>query len=107
MRGGFDIGGARAAADYSNGTLRHLPPRDELPILELADGPAEGGKANRPRDFQRALDRNPDARAFFTTLTGSSRYAFLYRLTDAKRRETRARRIEQYVGMLAAGRTLR
>lgn len=215
MSGGFDMGGARTAADYSNGTLRPMPPRDELPILELPDGGAwerwlnrhhaqspgvwlklakkgagvatvtyaealelaicfgwiDGQKAahdtwfwlqrftprgrrskwsqiNRdkatqliaaqrmkpagltavraaiedgrweaayepqgsatvPEDFQRALDRDPAARAFFATLAGASRYAFLYRLTDAKRPETRARRIEQYVAMLAGGRTLR
>ena len=50
--------------------------------------------ATVPPDFQRALDRNPEAKAFFETLTGTSRYAFLYRLHDAKRPETRAKRIE-------------
>src|SRR5450755_406390 len=40
MRGGLVIGEARTAADYSNGTLRHMAPRDELPILEPADGRA-------------------------------------------------------------------
>ncbi len=65
------------------------------------------GSASVPADFQRALDRDPAARAFFETLTGVSRYAFLYRISDAKRPETRVRRIEQYVAMLGEGRTLR
>jgi len=34
------MGEARTAADYSNGALRHMPPRDDLRILELADGSA-------------------------------------------------------------------
>ena len=63
-------------------------------------------KATVPADLQTALDANPDAKAFFATLTGVKRYAFLYRLTTIKRVETRARRIEQYVAMMAEGRTL-
>jgi uncharacterized protein YdeI (YjbR/CyaY-like superfamily) len=59
-----------------------------------------------PDDFQAALDQNPKAKAFFKTLTGQNRYAFLYRIHDAKRAETRARRIAEYVAMLAEGRTL-
>ena len=60
-----------------------------------------------PEDFQRALDENPAAHEFFKTLTGVRRYSFLYRIADAKRPETRARRIKDYVAMLAEGRTLR
>jgi uncharacterized protein YdeI (YjbR/CyaY-like superfamily) len=60
-----------------------------------------------PEDFQRALNDNPAAHDFFKTLTGVRRYAFLYRIADAKRPETRARRIKDYVAMLAEGRTLR
>jgi len=59
-----------------------------------------------PADFQAALDANPQAREFFATLTGSARYAFLYRIGDVKRAETRASRIAQYVELLAQGRTL-
>jgi uncharacterized protein YdeI (YjbR/CyaY-like superfamily) len=58
-----------------------------------------------PDDFQRALDENPAAREFFATLRGVRRYSFLYRIQDAKRPETRARRIREYVAMLAEGRT--
>jgi uncharacterized protein YdeI (YjbR/CyaY-like superfamily) len=59
-----------------------------------------------PPDLQAALDANPQAQAFFATLTGSNRYAVLYRIHDAKRPETRARRIETFVAMLARGETV-
>jgi uncharacterized protein YdeI (YjbR/CyaY-like superfamily) len=59
-----------------------------------------------PEDLQRALDANPDAAAFFDRVSSSNRYAVLYRIADAKKPETRARRIEQYVAMLARGETL-
>jgi uncharacterized protein YdeI (YjbR/CyaY-like superfamily) len=59
-----------------------------------------------PPDLQRALDRRPRAKAFFETLSGARRYAFIYRVGEAKRPETRARRIEQFVEMLDEGRTL-
>jgi uncharacterized protein YdeI (YjbR/CyaY-like superfamily) len=58
-----------------------------------------------PEDFQRALEQNPKALEFFKTLRGTRRYSFLYRIQDAKRPETRARRIEQFVTMLANGQT--
>jgi uncharacterized protein YdeI (YjbR/CyaY-like superfamily) len=54
-----------------------------------------------PSDLQDALDRNAKAREFFATLDSANRYAILYRIHDAKRPETRARRIEQYVAMLS------
>ncbi|HEY2771385.1 MAG TPA: YdeI/OmpD-associated family protein, partial [Solirubrobacteraceae bacterium] len=46
-------------------------------------------RATVPADFQAALDDNPDAKAFFATLTGVNRYSFLYRIQNAKRPETR------------------
>jgi uncharacterized protein YdeI (YjbR/CyaY-like superfamily) len=55
-----------------------------------------------PDDLQAALDANPRAAEFFATLTGSNRYAVIFRVNDAKRPETRARRIEKFVTMLAA-----
>jgi uncharacterized protein YdeI (YjbR/CyaY-like superfamily) len=58
-----------------------------------------------PEDFQRALEQNPKAHEFFKTLRGTRRYSFIYRIQDAKRPETRARRIEQFVAMLAEGQT--
>ena len=67
---------------------------------------ASPGAATVPEDFQRALDENPAAKDFFATLGSSHRYSFLYRVADAKRPETRARRIREYVAMLAEGRTI-
>ena len=57
-----------------------------------------------PEDLERALARSEAARALFETLDRTNRYAILYRVQDAKRPETRARRIEQFVAMLADGR---
>jgi uncharacterized protein YdeI (YjbR/CyaY-like superfamily) len=59
-----------------------------------------------PADLQRELDARPQAAAFFATLNSQNRYAILYRLHDAKRPETRARRLEKFVAMLEAGETL-
>jgi uncharacterized protein YdeI (YjbR/CyaY-like superfamily) len=67
---------------------------------------ASPGTATVPEDFQRALDENPAAKEFFATLGSTHRYSFLYRISDAKRPETRARRIREYVAMLAQGRTI-
>lgn len=76
-----------------------------------ADGRWDRAYANqadaRPHpDFQAALDANPRASAFFATLRGTTRYAFIYRVGDAKRPETRARRIARFVELLARGETL-
>ncbi len=59
-----------------------------------------------PDDLRAALDASEPAREFFATLDAANRYAILYRVQDAKRSETRARRIERYVAMLAAGEKL-
>jgi uncharacterized protein YdeI (YjbR/CyaY-like superfamily) len=76
-----------------------------------ADGRWEAAYAGQrtatvPEDLQRALDASPAARDFFATLSGANRYAILYRVQDAKRPDTRARRIAQFVEMLAERRTL-
>ena len=52
-----------------------------------------------PPDLEQALAGNDTARAFFATLSGANRYAILYRIADAKRPQTRARRIEKYVAL--------
>ncbi|BAH54525.1 YdeI/OmpD-associated family protein [Rhodococcus opacus] len=57
--------------------------------------------AEIPQDFLAALARNPEAEAFYATLDSHNRYAVYYRLQDAKRPETRARRIEKFVQQLA------
>jgi uncharacterized protein YdeI (YjbR/CyaY-like superfamily) len=59
-----------------------------------------------PEDLERALAGNDAARTFFASLDRTNRYAILYRLHDAKRPETRARRLEQFVAMLAEGKKL-
>jgi len=58
-----------------------------------------------PDDLTAALDADPRARAMFEILTSQNRYALLYRIDAAKRPATRARRIAQYVEMLARGET--
>jgi uncharacterized protein YdeI (YjbR/CyaY-like superfamily) len=67
---------------------------------------APASTAQVPADLQAALDANPDAAAFFATLTGANRYAVLHRIGAVKKPETRARKIAQYVEMLARGETL-
>jgi len=59
-----------------------------------------------PNDLRRELDENPRAKAFFATLTGSTRYAFLYRLHHVTDAEKRASRIAEYVRLLNERRTL-
>jgi uncharacterized protein YdeI (YjbR/CyaY-like superfamily) len=56
-----------------------------------------------PDDLAAALAAEPRARANFEILTSQNRYAILYRVQDAKRSDTRKRRIEQSVAMLARG----
>jgi uncharacterized protein YdeI (YjbR/CyaY-like superfamily) len=62
--------------------------------------------AEVPADLQAALEANPAAKSFFATISSANRYAILFRVTEAKRPETRQRRIEQFVQMLAEHRTL-
>ena len=59
-----------------------------------------------PDDLRAALEQNEAARAFFEGLNSTNRYAILYQIHDAKRPETRARRIEKFVQMLAEGKKL-
>lgn len=57
-------------------------------------------KAEIPSDFQAELDQHPEAKEFFATLNSSNRFAILYRIQTAKKPETRARRIQEFIGML-------
>jgi uncharacterized protein YdeI (YjbR/CyaY-like superfamily) len=59
--------------------------------------------ATVPADLQRELDVNRAAREFFATLDSSNRYAILYRLDEAKKPETRGRRLRKFVAMLERG----
>lgn len=56
-----------------------------------------------PADLEQALEARPEARTFFAALDGTNRYAVLWRVQTARRAETRARRIETLVEMLARG----
>jgi len=67
------------------------------------DSPATAGV---PADLQAALDADPAARDFFAGLDRANRYAILYRLQEARRPETRARRLEKFVAMLREGRRI-
>ncbi|HVD89703.1 MAG TPA: YdeI/OmpD-associated family protein [Jatrophihabitantaceae bacterium] len=59
-----------------------------------------------PDDLVAALAANPAAAEFFETLDRQNCFAILYRIQDVKKPETRARRIEKYVAMLAEGKKL-
>jgi len=62
--------------------------------------------ATVPDDLQAALDAEPAAAKAFAELDGNNRYAILHRLQNVKRDETRARKISEYVAMLARGETI-
>jgi uncharacterized protein YdeI (YjbR/CyaY-like superfamily) len=59
-----------------------------------------------PADLAEALAAEPKAQAMFEILTRQNRYAVLYRIETAKRPETRQRRIQTFVEMLARGETI-
>ncbi len=64
------------------------------------------GRASVPEDLDVALAKNPRAREFFATLEAHNRYAVLWRIQNVKKPETRARRIAEFVEMLAKGEKL-
>jgi uncharacterized protein YdeI (YjbR/CyaY-like superfamily) len=73
-----------------------------------ADGRWEAAYAGQrtakvPPDLQAELDANPAAAEFFASLDSANRYAILYRLDEAKRPETRERRLRKFVAMLERG----
>lgn len=73
-----------------------------------ADGRWEAAYAGQrtakvPKDLQRELDANPAAREFFDSLDSANRYAIVYRLDEAKKPETRERRLRKFVAMLERG----
>ena len=59
-----------------------------------------------PEDLDAALNAHPGARRAFEQLDSQNRYAILYRLLDAKRPETRERRLDQFVRMLREGKVI-
>ena len=67
----------------------------------------EGSRtAKVPDDLQAELDANPKAAAFFADLDSANRYAVIWRLGEAKKPETRARRLAKFVAMLEQGEKL-
>ncbi len=58
-----------------------------------------------PDDLAAAIAADPDAQAMFEVLTSSNRFALVHRLRAVKREETRARKITEFVAMLARGET--
>ena len=84
-------------------------------LAELASAKADGRSAAAyagsasievPPDLVAALAAEPRAQAMFDALTRQNRYAVLYRIDTAKRPETRKRRIQRFVEMLAKGQTI-
>lgn len=76
-----------------------------------ADGSWEGAYEGSssitvPSDLAAALTDCQAAQTMFDGLDAANRYAILYRVSTAKRAETRQRRIEQFVAMLARGETI-
>jgi len=59
--------------------------------------------ATFPDDFLAALHRNKKAKVFFESLNQANRYAIAYRLQTAKKPETKQRRMEMILAMLARG----
>ncbi|QHT59741.1 bacteriocin-protection protein [Paenibacillus lycopersici] len=59
--------------------------------------------ASMPEDFALELERNVKAKAFYETMDRQNKYAMLFRIHNAKRQETRAKRIQQFVDMLEKG----
>jgi uncharacterized protein YdeI (YjbR/CyaY-like superfamily) len=99
----------RAGALIEAGRMRHGG------LAEVEAAKADGrwadaypphSRAEPPPDLRAALDSSPKAAAFFATLKGANRYGLIYRVLDARRPETRARRIADYVAMLERGETL-
>jgi uncharacterized protein YdeI (YjbR/CyaY-like superfamily) len=62
--------------------------------------------AEVPDDLASALAQNRAAQRFFETLDSANRFAIIYRVNDAKRAETRTKRVAQYVEMCARGETI-
>ena len=62
--------------------------------------------AELPQDFLDAVAEDPEAQRFLDQLDKANRFAIFYRIQDAKRKETRERRIRQFVEMLARGEKL-
>jgi uncharacterized protein YdeI (YjbR/CyaY-like superfamily) len=63
------------------------------------------GKMTVPEDFLERLSKNKKAMRFFETLNRANNYAIAWRLQTAKKPETREKRMQVIIEMLAEGRT--
>ena len=84
-------------------------------LIEIERAKADGrwaaaysgqASATVPSDLAAALAADEDAASMFASLSGTNRYAILYRVATAKKADTRARRIGELVAMLARGETI-
>jgi uncharacterized protein YdeI (YjbR/CyaY-like superfamily) len=101
----------RAAVQRLHAAGRLAPAGIRQMEAAKADGRWEAAYASPknmevPPDLAAALEANSRARRTFEALDRQNRFAILYRLHDAKRPETRARRLAEYVRMLARGERL-
>src|ERR1041385_7055674 len=99
----------KVAALIASGKMR------EAGLKEIERAKADGrweaayesqSKMGVPEDFQAELDKNPSAQAFFDTLNSANRFSILYRITTAKKAETRQSRIEKFIAMLNEGKKI-
>ena len=87
------------------------PPGLEAIESAKADGRWESayqswGSSVIPPELQAGLDKSPKAKAFFETLRGANRYALIYRVQTAKKPETKAKRVADYIAMLERNETI-
>jgi hypothetical protein len=75
---------------------------DEIDVDLVLD--SEPREVAVPADFAAALDAEPAARTFFDGLSYSQRRWFVSGIEEAKKPETRLRRIDKAVERLASGR---
>ncbi|GAA0380039.1 YdeI/OmpD-associated family protein [Paenibacillus motobuensis] len=57
-------------------------------------------KSNLPEDFASELSKNNQAKEFYDMLDSRNKYAIMFRINNAKKQETRQKRIEQFISML-------
>jgi uncharacterized protein YdeI (YjbR/CyaY-like superfamily) len=96
----------KAEGLIASGAMR--PPGQAEVDAAKADGRWDAAYAGQrtaevPDDLRRELERNEAARDFFAKLDSANRYAILYRLQDAKKAETRERRLQKFIAMLERG----
>jgi uncharacterized protein YdeI (YjbR/CyaY-like superfamily) len=101
----------REKAEALIAAQRMRPPGQAEVEAAKADGRWEAAYAGQrtaevPDDLQRELDASPAAAEFFAGLDSANRYAVIYRLNDAKKPETRERRLRKFVAMLKRKETL-